>query len=134
MSGPWTFEVPGPPISKERPRMNRKTGVVYTPERTKRHEATVYYSMKQAGVKLEKGRIYGIEIVFYLSALRIDQDNALKLVLDGMFPRVKGEADDKQIVNTVVSTRYVQDATEERTVVTIEDRGELYQWMKEEEE
>ena len=34
-----SFEVPGEPVAKERPRTNMATGVVYTPAKTKNYEA-----------------------------------------------------------------------------------------------
>lgn len=33
-----SFEVPGEPVAKERPRTNMATGVVYTPAKTKNYE------------------------------------------------------------------------------------------------
>lgn len=110
--------------------MNRKTGNVYTPNETRNYEASVWGYSREAGVKLRPGRVYAIEITFFLSSLRKDQDNLVKAILDGMFPRAKGAADDRQVVDMLIHTRPVQDATEERTVVSVEDRGEAFEWMR----
>ena len=130
MTRPTTFTIPGPPVAKQRPRMNRKTGNVYTPNETRNYEASVWGYSREAGVKLRPGRVYAIEITFFLSSLRKDQDNLVKAILDGMFPRAKGAADDRQVVDMLIHTRPVQDATEERTVVSVEDRGEAFEWMR----
>ena len=43
-----SFEVPGEPVAKERPRTNMATGVVYTPAKTKNYEETVKWCYQMA--------------------------------------------------------------------------------------
>lgn len=91
--------IPMTPVPKERPRLNRKTGVVYTPKRTLLAEGLVRQAWRDAefpkmtgplyinvGVKAEGFQIYMDGAPFYRSrgGLRGDIDNYLKVVMDGL--------------------------------------------------
>ncbi len=116
----WTFEIPGPPIPKERPRQNTKTGTWYTPTRTQKAEKHVMECAMVAGVRLIPKKPYGLEMYFYLSAHPRDLDNLVKLVMDGLGQL--GEHDgwnDRQIVDLYTRIVSVKSAEEERTVVRV---------------
>lgn len=94
-----SFEVPGRPVPKERPRTGQ--GRTYTPKKTLDHEQAV---RDRAWAAMVKGRVsknlsddLGIIVTFHLpDRRRVDIDNLLKTVLDGL----NGMAfkDDSQIV------------------------------------
>ena len=46
-----SFEVPGEPVAKERPRTNMATGVVYTPAKTKNYEESWPWSRKKSATR-----------------------------------------------------------------------------------
>ena len=56
-----SFEVPGEPVAKERPRTNMATGVVYTPAKTKNYEETVKwcYQMAAHGARFPDNELQG---------------------------------------------------------------------------
>jgi crossover junction endodeoxyribonuclease RusA len=110
-----TFEIPGRPVPKARPRMT-KSGHVYTPEPTTRHEEDVAWMAKDAGVQLVKGKRYNIEVDFHVSSLRGDVDNLAKLLLDGL-QRGYPDWNDSQVYR-LVATKVKDGAL--KTVVRIE--------------
>ena len=114
----WTFEIPGPPVAKERPRQNTKTGTWYTPQRTKDAERHVAECAMVAGVRMEPKKEYSIEIDLHMSAIR-DVDNCAKLVLDGLQGMGDGW-DDRHVRSLLVRRVSVRDGSEEKTVVRIE--------------
>jgi Holliday junction resolvase RusA-like endonuclease len=79
--------LPGEPFAKERARLNHKTGAVYTPRKTAKHEEAIGWATKTALLTPNKqpnkqDRI-GVRTAFYLTKKRRDIDNMLKAVLDG---------------------------------------------------
>ena len=114
-----TFEIPGPPIAKERPRLNRKTGTWYTPQKTQNAERHVAECAMVAGLRMEPKQHYALTIDFYLSAFPKDLDNLTKLVLDGLVGMGDGW-DDKYVCSLVTRKLMVPEASQERTVVTVE--------------
>ena len=80
-----TFDVPGRPVPKGRPRLNRQTGTIYTPKSTREYEAAVAWCCESAQVDLQPDRDYDIRIWFQVPDKRkADIDNLVKSVLDGM--------------------------------------------------
>lgn len=115
-----TFTIPGPPVSKQRPRRSPQ-GHWYTPAKTREAEAAVAWCAKAAGVELYPRHDYRVTIEMYTSSHRRDLDNAAKLVLDSL--NALGEWDDREVVDLIVHKRSVRDGADERTVVTVEDLG-----------
>jgi Holliday junction resolvase RusA-like endonuclease len=113
-----TFEIPGAPVAKERPRYSRKTNTWYTPQRTKDYETHVAQCAMVAGLKLERGEHYSVEIDFHLSTRRFDLDNAVKSILDGL-NRYEPTWDDRQVVKLSANIISVRDGSEEKTVVRV---------------
>lgn len=121
-----SFEVPGEPVAKERPRTNMATGVVYTPAKTKNYEETVKwcYQMAAHGARFPDNEPLSMLVVAYRpipksasakkkSLMRAgaerpitkpDWDNVGKIVSDAL----NGIAyrDDSQIVDARVVKRY----------------------------
>ncbi len=115
-----TFEIPGPPVPKGRPR-RAKDGHWYTPARTVRAEEDIACTAMAAGLKLEPEKRYSIEIKFYLSTLGRDIDNLQKLVLDGLGRMGKPNGwNDKQVVRLTARIVTVADGADEHSVVTVE--------------
>lgn len=91
--------VPGRPVPKGRPRFNRYTGAVYTPQKTIEYENRVFFTAKQVIKEPLKGSV-SVEIKVYTTAKSMDIDNVAKSILDGL----NGIAykDDKQVKKLVV--------------------------------
>ncbi len=110
-----TFEHPGVPISKGRPRTGK--GQTFTPKRTRDAESSLAWSWKIAlrGRKLA-GNL-GIVCIFYRPDRRVvDGDNLLKLVCDA--GNLAGAwADDCQITTKLV--RVELDAKRPRTEIAV---------------
>jgi Holliday junction resolvase RusA-like endonuclease len=107
----YALFVNGKPHPKERPRFNRHTGSVYTPEKTERAEQRIRdlweaagYPPFPAGTPLEVELIFNRDGTYVIVReieqekieLRGDIDNYLKTVMDGL-NRVAWN-DDKQVV------------------------------------
>lgn len=110
------FVMYGEPKSKERPRVNQKTGNVYTPKATKDAEKEIAIQYKAETDMFFEGFVE-LRLTFYLGTRRErDGDNMAKLVQDAL----NGVAytDDKRIRRLIVD---VIDTTKERarTEVTI---------------
>ena len=110
----YTFEIPGVPVAKGRPRMTR-SGHAYTPQKTRDYEAWVRLCWLQTGQPMSLQPLQ-VKLGFYLPipksfrkkqrelaldgillpAKKPDIDNLVKAILDGL----NGLAyqDDKQIV------------------------------------
>lgn len=89
----FSFEVPGEPIGKGRPRFNTKTGHAYTPAATTKAENAVAWECKRQVAEVEfpiSDGLIAIELRFYSSsneanpAGRTDIDNLQKLVMDAL--------------------------------------------------
>lgn len=124
--GGWTFEIPGPPVAKQRPRLNRATNTWYTPNKTKDYEGTVAQYAMASGLRLEKDLTYSLRLELHLSSFRRDLDNILKCIQDGLNRFGKNDGwDDRQICALSVNVFGVQDASEEKAVVTIAPRARV---------
>jgi len=120
-----TFTVPGPPVAKGRPR-RAPDGHWYTPTRTREFEQRVAWSAIAAGVKLEQGVYYAMDVGLCLSNNRRDVDNIVKSVLDGL-QQLETDFDDRQVVRLFVKVIPVREAEQEETVVTIKKLPEKTQ-------
>lgn len=119
------FIVPYPPFGKERHKLNKKTGGVYLPDRTKNYEACVAQlakaSMKgkspmEGGVIVKINAYYPIpkntskkkrklmEDKLIRPLVKPDGDNVAKAVLDGMNKVVY--CDDNQVVTLITHKWY----------------------------
>lgn len=77
----------GNPLSKQRPRFNRRDGTVFTPQETRQREQTVGVLVRsQMGAAVLDGRsAFGVRAVFYVGTKqRKDVDNMMKLLFDGI--------------------------------------------------
>jgi Holliday junction resolvase RusA-like endonuclease len=76
--------VPGEPVPKARPRLNRKTGGVYTPPRTITAQLAFGYAAKAArlGCRPEPDHHIAVDLGFYRGKGQGDIDNLVKLALD----------------------------------------------------
>ena len=109
--------IPGEPIPKGRPRMNTKTGTIYTPRSTKDYEDSV------AIMAMATRERFGSDILrftgtFYCSrSTRPDCDNLIKSVLDGL---AKGKVfdNDKQVVE--IHAVRIDKSSTPRTVIVLE--------------
>jgi Holliday junction resolvase RusA-like endonuclease len=112
------FTVWGEPASKERPRVNRKTGNVYTPTATKKaeaHIAEVYRSLSDS--RLFETPVT-VECVFYCyKQSKRDIDNMFKLVLDAL--NGIAYADDYVVGDILARRVMVEHSSQARTSVTI---------------
>lgn len=111
------IELAGPPIPKGRPRLNTKTGTIYTPKTTRVYEQSLAYLFLA-----EREKFIDQDVVlyawFYLKNKKVDCDNLVKAVLDS----ANGIAftDDKQVVEIHA---YKIFSEEEKTVVVIGEVG-----------
>jgi len=111
------FTVPGPPVSKQRPR-RAPAGHWYTPKKTVDYENLVAQCAMAAGLKLEPKKWYRLEIDLYLSSFRRDRDNICKAIQDGL-QRMGQDWDDSQVHNLMVKTISVKDGSEEKAVIKV---------------
>jgi Holliday junction resolvase RusA-like endonuclease len=96
--------IPGPPQAKERPRID-KHGNVYTPDSTRRYEATVRWlalaaMAKQSWSAWSKSECSVTAHVYFGDARRRDLDNCAKACLDALNKLVF--VDDSQVRELVV--------------------------------
>lgn len=111
------FSVPGAPVPKGRPRLNRKTGVVYTPPTTAAAEQRIqtYLGALYPHLKPTDSLVTLQVYVHIRGAGRGDWDNYGKLVSDALNGIVYH--DDEQVVRaTVAVDRHVK---EPRTEITV---------------
>lgn len=86
------FVVPGDPVPKARARIGRH-GHTYTPEKTVRYEEIVAWSARAAFLEKDYASLnsparFAVTMDFYLGTeRRIDLDNLVKAVMDGLTPR-----------------------------------------------
>ena len=125
-TAPVTLVIQGSPTGKDRPRMNRKTGAVFTPKQTKLAEAVIIDAWRAAGEpRIEEGPLrMEVELVvsrpkghyrkdgqLNTEGLRHpyprrkpDVDNAIKLVMDALNRRAY--RDDVDVVDARVIRRW----------------------------
>lgn len=111
----YSFEVPGLPVGKERPRLG-KWGV-YTPPRTVEYERKVKLCALAGGVRKLKGPVRLACVFFVPDRRRRDGDNMWKAVADAL--NEVAYDDDSQVVEW--SGRLEVDADRPRAVITLED-------------
>ena len=113
------FDVPGKPMPKARPRLNRKTGAIYTPNSTKVYEDSVAWCATAADLQLKAGHLdTWIVILFVVSSKKPgDIDNLAKSVLDGI-KKAYPEWDDAQVFSLHVDL-----------VQSKEAKGHTYVWI-----
>ncbi len=133
----YEFEVDGNIVGKERPRVNRYTSTVYTPNKTKDYEELVrqYFKIKYPKHEILKGRL-SIEITAYMKipkstskakqdemlknivspTKKPDVDNIAKSILDAMNRYVF--EDDNQVSKIIIEKKY---AIEEKVHIKIEE-------------
>lgn len=110
------LEIPGKPVSKERPRFNTKTGRAYTPGKTKDAEEVVRWHAKLAGLKVDRHSLFSVDFVFFCEGQRKrDNDNMQKLVQDALNKIVWW--DDSQVRRSSVDVIY--GSSQPRSVITI---------------
>lgn len=99
------FTIPGPPIPKGRPRVT-KTGVAFTPKRTRDYERHVKFWAMHAmkGGEPTQDDVRMSVKLYFGDKRRRDIDNAAKAVLDGCNGAVY--QDDSQIVRLEVERAY----------------------------
>lgn len=124
-----TITIPGEPKRKERPRVNTRTGNVYTPSTTTSAEAVIAQEVKSHCVGWgeppywTKGNVR-VDVLFVTHknpknpAGRMDVDNCAKLVMDALNKLVW--ADDSQVSDLVASIRRGAEHGEPRTEITLE--------------
>jgi crossover junction endodeoxyribonuclease RusA len=121
--GPITFDIPGRPVPKGRPRFDPRSGRAYTPKRTREYEDGVAWCAVAAGVRLTPGTRVKIDVVAYLRRRPWpDADNVLKSALDGIqkgFP----EWNDRDVVGASI---HLEEATGQQfmkvTVTILEEQ------------
>lgn len=74
--------VPGKPVAKDRPRIN-KSGKMYTTLKTKQYEELVFAKTREVVPVPLEGNVK-ITIRIYAKNLKSDIDNVIKSILDGM--------------------------------------------------
>lgn len=113
------IRVPGDPVPKGRPRRARN-GSFYTPKRTTDYEELVAWSWKQTRIKPLAGPV-SVRLDFIMAtARRVDLDNLVKSVLDGL--TLGGAwADDSQVVR-LEARKHLPDfrVRAPETIVTVE--------------
>ena len=131
------FKVEGQPVGKARPRFSRKSGKVYTPEKTREYEAKVkkaaWVAMKQNKLEPAPGRC-SVIITCYMEIPksysrqkrlycqhgiiippRPDIDNLIKSALDGANEVIF--LDDAQVWHVSAFKRYTENGQEPHMVI-----------------
>ena len=92
------FTVPGPPVSKQRPRTDTR-GLrprTYTPKKTTDAEEAVGWAYRGvAHGPVDATSRFGLALIFSVDQLTRDTDNMVKLVMDGL--NHVAYADDRQV-------------------------------------
>ena len=133
----FRFFVPGKPKGKGRPRMNMKTGRMYTPASTKQYESEVRKAfIKQGGESFGDAPVMvEIEAQYPMpkswskkkkdeardtySGVKVDIDNLAKVLLDGMQGCVMDN--DQQVVILVASKRWADTGGVKVTITELSD-------------
>lgn len=117
--------VDGEPVGKGRPRMNSRTGTIYTPTKTHRYEEAVHMAARRSQERVGDRPVIAVVTAVFappvswskrrrLSAMsggvqkdtKPDLDNVIKSALDGLQPVCF--TDDKQIVACVAMKSYAE--------------------------
>lgn len=133
----FTFEIPGEPVAKGRPRVTAVNGFAraYTPAKTANYEALVALAAQTAGCPHYDGPL-GITIYAYFewpkSSWRkreprgvavkgngVDADNLAKSVLDGLIG--VAYANDSQVADLEIRKRYAKQGDGAKAVVQIRE-------------
>lgn len=149
----FSFFVPGKPMGKERPRHTR-TGVTYTPGKTKAYEEfvrTIFKDKYKASKPIDKGISVAVFIIAYFKqpknltkakreliakdklypTVKPDNDNIAKIICDSL--NGLAYADDNQITELKVCKRYAEVKEEGKVVVfitTFAEHPELFDMCK----
>lgn len=117
-----TLLVPGDPVAKERPRMNRTTGNVYTPSKTRNAELYLKTLLTHAGARPDALHYYSIALGFQMrpGEPERDLDNLIKLVMDSANRTVW--RDDRQVTH-IDATMWRAQAPP-HTMIVITQEGE----------
>lgn len=110
------YTIHGSPMPKERPRVNTKTGTVYTPKKTLQWERDIRKQL--VSPVMLKGNVEVI-LHFFLIEKRhkkIDLDNLIKAVLDAL--NKVCYKDDKQV--TRIDARKIITLSDEQVVIGID--------------
>lgn len=117
-----SFEVPGEPVAKERPRTNMATGVVYTPAKTKNYEETVKwcYQMAAHGARFPDNEPLSMLVVAYRPIPKSASAKKKSLMRAGAErPITKPDWDNVgKIVSDALNGIAYRDDSERRTSVT----------------
>jgi Holliday junction resolvase RusA-like endonuclease len=115
--------VPGEPTPKGRPRVDTRSGRVFTPTATKAAERAVAWAFRNAAGPHQPApaQTFGVAALFSSTRTRgargtPDGDNCLKLILDALNQGL-GWCDDRQVQETSVRMLYGQTAPATRFVV-----------------
>jgi Holliday junction resolvase RusA-like endonuclease len=127
MSKNFKFIVPGVAKAKSRPRLNIKTGIIYTPQKTLEYEKLIGLKYLESG-----GKYLGNEAIVHITAqihtkqpkrakfsdliTRPDVDNVLKILMDGLTGIAY--ADDSQVTDTHIFR--IPEVEEPYVAVTLE--------------
>lgn len=112
--------VPGDPLSKQRPRLSRKTGAIFTPGETRKREAEIGQVAKQAmsELSLDPMGLFSLRCGFYLATnQRRDVDNMLKLVSDALTGVIW--ADDSQVAEVFSFKVHAAQPAEARSEIAV---------------
>ena len=133
----FTFFVPGKPRGKGRPRMNMKTGRMYTPASTKQYESDIRQAfIRQGGESFgEAPLMVEIEAQYPMpkswskkkkdeargeySGVKVDIDNLVKVLLDGMQGCVMDN--DQQVVFLIGCKRWTDTGGVKVTITELSD-------------
>lgn len=107
--------IPGEPIAKARARVNRHRH--YTPQRTLDAEADIAREIQARRMPRQAGNVAVAAIFYRSNRHRIDTDNLMKTVLDGITKAGTVWKDDSQVTALLAVTEY--DPDNPRTVVAI---------------
>jgi Holliday junction resolvase RusA-like endonuclease len=111
------------PLPKERPRLNRRTGSIYTPTKTRDYEAELAAAMAIAmrGIQInETDDLFAYCRFSFTGKARKDIDNCLKSLFDAGNKVVF--KDDKQITRVLAEAVYECDVAKVEMSVSVESR------------
>ncbi len=114
----YKIVIPGRPVPKERPRMNRQ-GKMYTPNKTKEYEQLVAKTARLIIPEPLKGDVR-VDIKIYTSRVIGDLDNYIKSILDGL--NNVAYNNDKQI-SIITAQRYISEIERAEIDVTEVQEG-----------